>query len=155
MSGAALPGTALVDPTALPPAPLIRTWPDLETAVMNWLPTVLVGPEGAEVGFGTTLSFEDGGLYVRVTVIDAPNDGLTQQVVMDVDTFAPSRQVSYDLGKQVCYLLENARRIDGVLVDRLLTVSGPKRVPWDNSNTRRHLSRFRISTRRQEGAPSW
>lgn len=128
-------------------------WPDLETALMNWLQETVVLPDGGVLRTGTSLAFNEGESYIRVAVLDCPDDGLTQHATVEIDTFSPSRNLSYNLGRQVRRLLQTARRIDGVLVDRLLTVSGPKRVPWDNSNTRRHLARYRISTRRQEGAP--
>ena len=80
--------------------------------------------------------------------MDDPDDGYTRQALVDIDIFATTRAVAYALGEQTRGLMLSLRRLGGVTIDRTLTVSGPKRVPWDNTNLRRVLATYRISTRR-------
>lgn len=125
-------------------------FPDIETALVNGLPPLLVVPGGGTVSAGTTTpSNLDARLpFLRVTLVEDPDDGVTRQATVDIDIFGGTRAVAYALGEQTRGLMLSLRRLDGVTIDRVLTVSGPKRVPWDNTNIRRVLATYRISTRR-------
>lgn len=125
-------------------------FPDIETALVNGLPPLLVVSGGGSVTAGTTTpSNLDAKLpFLRVSVVEDPDDGYTRQATVDIDIFGATRAVAYALGEQTRGLMLSLRRLDGVTLDRVLTVSGPKRVPWDNTNIRRVLATYRISTRR-------
>lgn len=134
---------------------LDHDFPDIETALIRWIPTVVVVRDaagvlvpGAKVASDTVLELKTSVYFVRIAAVSLPNDGITQFVTVDVDTFAPTRGVSYDLGVQVGRKLRETRSINGVVIDDLSTVTGPRRLPWDNTNTRRHGATYRLSTRR-------
>lgn len=125
-------------------------FPDIEKALVEGLPPLLVVSGGGTVRAGTTLPSDlDAKLpFLRVTLVDDPDDAFTRQALVDIDIFAASRAVAYALGEQTRGLMLSLRRLGGVTIDQTLTVSGPKRVPWDNTNLRRVLATYRISTRR-------
>lgn len=133
----------------------MSVFPDLETALSNWALAVVTMPTGVVLSTGSVLDLPEGQCALRFTVVTDPDDGITRRALVDVEAFAPTRALGYNLGKQVHHRLTTARRVDGILVDRVLTVSGPSRRPWDNPNVRRFLSQYRISTRQEEGAPQW
>lgn len=124
-------------------------FPDLLVALLDWAEAELQAPPGLTLRVGTTLHLPNAqSCFARVRVVDIPNDGVTQRGLVDLDFFAPDRQASYDLGRQADRKLVAPRLAGGVLIDSVLTVSGPKWAPWDNTNTVRTLATYRISTRR-------
>lgn len=134
---------------------LDHDFPDMETALIRFFPGAIVVRDaagilipGATVASNTVLDLSKSEYFIRVAAISLPNDGVTQFVTVDIDTFAPTRAVSYDLGVQVGRKLRETRRISGVVIDDMSTVTGPRRLPWDNTRTRRHGATYRLSTRR-------
>lgn len=129
---------------------LADAFPDIESELVSGLPSLLVAPGGETISAGTVTpdDLEEVVPYVRVTVIDDPDDGITRRATVTFEHFAASRATAYALGEQTRGILLSKRAIGGLLIDKVLTVSGPKRVPWDNQNLRRFLSTYRISTRR-------
>lgn len=131
---------------------ILDPFPDLEAAFVGWLPGVLVSPGAVHAGlsFGPAEEADlnaDGGAFVRVTSVVAPDDMITKTSTVHFDFFAASRAVGYAVAGQVGGLLYSTRKVAGVVIDRV-TVSGPTEAPWDNSNIRRFLVITRISTRR-------
>ena len=131
---------------------ILDPFPDLEASFVSWLPGVLLpaGKIRAGLSFGPDEEDDlnaDGGAFVRVTNVVAPDDGFTKVSTVHFDFFAASRGVGYAVAGQVGGLLYNTRKVVGVVIDRV-TVSGPTEAPWDNSNIRRFLVTTRISTRR-------
>lgn len=130
-------------------------FPDLEKAGFMALRGLVVMPTGGTLTTGPDFSTDDSaGLtgknaHIAVVKRDDSDDTITMQAFLDIDVFAASRQVGYDVAEQVRGIMHSTRRLDGVVIDRVLTTSGPKQVPWDNSNVRRFSATYRISARRQ------
>lgn len=128
-------------------------FPDIETALIEGLPPLLVVPGGGVVKAGSVTDskltdYVAAGAFMRVGVIGGGDDGFTRRAEVDIEHFAASRARAYALAEQTRGILLSKRTIGGVVIDRLVTVSEPKRVPWDNVNIRRFLTTYRISTRR-------
>lgn len=86
--------------------------------------------------------------YVRVTVLNDVDDGVTRDLTIDTEVFCTSYARGMAIGERIRGILRTETRIAGVVLDRR-TTGGPKEVPWDDNNTiRRFLSTHRISTRR-------
>jgi hypothetical protein len=86
--------------------------------------------------------------FVRVTVLNDVDDGVTRTLTVDTEVFCTSYARGMAIGERIRGILRTETRIAGVVLDRR-TTGGPKEVPWDDNNTiRRFLSTHRISTRR-------
>lgn len=142
----------------------MEDFPPLEDALRVGLPQLLNG-QIVPVGYPNAVDTELTGItagtsipsdlasravagYVRPTVLDDPDDGITRIATVDIEVFC----TRYDRGKAIAErirgILLSERRVGGALLDRR-TTSGPKEVRWaDNDNVRRFLSTHRISTRR-------
>lgn len=132
---------------------LADPFPDAEGRLAVALPPLLTHPTGGTITSGTVTDskldqYVTAGAFLRVGVVDSSDDGITQRVLVDIEIFAASRAVAYALAEQIRGIMLSRREFDGMLVDQARTVSGPKRVPWDNNNIRRFLVTSRISTRR-------
>jgi len=127
--------------------------PVIETPLSWGLPPLFGVPGGGVVKAGSvtdsklTEHVASGG-FMRVGVVGGGDDGFTRRAEVDIEHFAATRSAAYALAEQTRGILLSKRTIGGVVIDRLVTVSEPKRVPWDNSNIRRFLATYRISTRR-------
>lgn len=135
---------------------LSTPFPDLEKALVLGLPGViqtLYGRTGLKAD--TSVPAEDilkpmlttG--FIRVHLLDDPDDDFTRRGLVDIDCFAGTRALAYAVAQEIRVALKVTRRMGDVTFDRVSTESGPKRVPWDSSNTtRRFLATYKISTRR-------
>lgn len=127
-------------------------FPDIEDRLIVGLPVLLAaaGMPGVVTGSSTPSDLTAAGVkgFLRIALVDDPDDSITRAAIVDIDCFATTRRVAYDVSQKVRGILMSARSVDGMVIDSLRTVSGPKRVPWDNSNIRRLLATYRISTRR-------
>jgi hypothetical protein len=86
--------------------------------------------------------------FIRPTVLDDPDDGVTRFATVDIELFITRYDRGMAISERIRGILRDERRIGGIVLDRRST-SGPKEVPWDdNDNVRRFLSTHRISTRR-------
>jgi hypothetical protein len=142
----------------------IKDFPPLQDALRVGLPQLLNG-QTVLVGFPTRVPVLLAGItsgtsipddlaakavagFVRPTVIDNIDDGVTQTAVVDVEFFCTRYDRGMAVAERIRGILLNERRVGGVVLDRR-TTSGPKEVRWDQNNTvRRFLSTGRISTRR-------
>lgn len=130
------------------------TFPDIEKALIVGIPVALAarGFEGvtakdtvpADSALASLLSAG----FVRVQLINDPDDFFTRFAEVNIECFASTRSVAYDVSEEIRDVLLSSRNLGGVVMDRIETTSGPKRVPWDNSNVRRFLSTYKIHTRR-------
>lgn len=131
---------------------LTDPFPDVETELILGLPPLLVIDGGGTIKAGSVTDNNltvdvSAGAFMRVGVLDDVGDHLTRRLTVDIEHFAATRRVAYALAEQTRGIFLSKRAIGGLLVDSV-TVSGPKRVPWDNTNIRRFLATYRISTRR-------
>jgi hypothetical protein len=133
---------------------LIEVFPDIEKALMDGLPPRLAELGRPGVGVGDSVpddaklaAFKNTG-FLRISLLDDPDNAITRIATVDIDCFAGTRSVAYDVSKKVRGILLSSRSLGGVTIDLVSTTTGPKRVPWDNANVRRLLSTYRISTRR-------
>lgn len=86
--------------------------------------------------------------FIRPTVLDDPDDGVTRYATVDIEFFCTRYDRGMAIAERIRGIVRDERRIGGVVLDRRRT-SGPREVPWDdNDNVRRFLSTHRISTRR-------
>lgn len=128
---------------------LIDPFPDIELALITGFKAKLVSTAGqVTVKNETPSNLEDALPFVAVSVLDDSDDDFTRRAQVDVDVYAATRADGYALSEQVRGLLKASARLGGVTIDRVLTTSGPKRVPWDNPGVRRFFATYRISTRR-------
>jgi len=132
---------------------LAKPFPDLELALIQGIPPLLAEMGKPDVKAGDTapsnLATVAAKGFVRVQVLSDPDDAFTRRATVDIDYFALTRAGAYDLGVKTHGILLSARSLGGVVLDRVETVSGPKRVPWGSQpEIRRFLSTYRISTRR-------
>lgn len=126
-------------------------FPDMEEALIYGLPPALeatYGRTGVTVGGNVPAALTGTSAFVRIQLLDDPDDGITRTAVVDVDVFAGTRSLAYDVAQEIRGVLGSVRALGGVLLDEVATESGPKRVPWDNQTIRRFLATYRISTRR-------
>lgn len=142
--------------------PVVEDFPPLLRAlVLNWAPLingqeVMVGAtpttlSGITVGYENPADLSAAAVagFIRFTMIDDVDDGITRFAVVDVETFTTSFSRGAAIAERNRGILLGVRRIGGVILDRSRTTSGPKEVRWDeNNNVRRFLSTHRISTRR-------
>lgn len=139
-------------------------FPPLQDALRVGLPQLLNGQEVlvgfpvrvpytiANVTSGTSLPLDleakSVAGFIRPTVLDNPDDGVTRLATVDIEFFCTRYDRGMAIAERISGILLSETRIGGVVLDRR-TTSGPKEVRWDdNDNVRRFLSTHRISTRR-------
>lgn len=139
-------------------------FPPLQDALRVGLPLLLNGQE-VPIGFPTVVQTELAGItagtslpsdlaaravagFIRPTVLDDPDDGVTRVAVVDIEVFCTRYDRGIAIMERIRGILRSETRIGGVVLDRR-TTSGPKEVRWDDNNSiRRFISTNRISTRR-------
>jgi hypothetical protein len=139
-------------------------FPPLQDALKVGLPTLLNG-KTVLVGFPNRVEYTMAGItsgtsiptdletkaalgFIRPTVLDDPDDGVTRIATVDIEFFCTRYDRGMAIAERIRGILRSERRIGGIVLDRRRT-SGPREVPWDdNANVRRFLSTHRISTRR-------
>ena len=115
----------------------------------NRVPTLLAGiTSGTSLPSSTDLAAKAVSGFIRPTVSDDEDDGVTRYLVLDVEVFCTRYDRGMAIAERIRGILRTETRIGGIVLDRRRT-SGPREVPWDDNNTiRRFLSTNRISTRR-------
>lgn len=130
---------------------LVLGWPALingQTVKVGSTVTVLDGIT-AGTDYGTDLAAKAVKGFVRFSLVDDPDDGITRFAVVDVETFTTTYSLGQAIAERNRGILLGVRSVGGVILDRRRTASGPKEVRWDeNNNVRRFVSTHRISTRR-------
>jgi len=142
----------------------VTDFPPLQDALRYGLPPLLNGNQ-VLVGFPNRVPYTMTGItsgtsipsdleakaalgFIRPTVLDDPDDGVTRFAVVDIQFFCTRYDRGMAISERIRGILRDERRIGGVILDRRRT-GGPKEVPWDDNDTVRcFLSTHRISTRR-------
>lgn len=87
--------------------------------------------------------------FVRVNDITNLDDRITSRHVVNVDVFAPTRDQARDLAERIrTFLLRYPHRSDTVIIDRVVTDSGPASRPWEDVGRHRYGASYQISARR-------
>lgn len=87
--------------------------------------------------------------FVLVALAGGSDNGVTDFSYLEIEVFAPTRPVAYALAEDIrARLLEAPHRVNGVLLDDVLTSIRPRRLPWANERIRRYAATYRISARR-------
>ena len=136
----------------MPPA----SWPDVEALVVSRVAPVVVAeldPLGDYRLDGGTDTPEDlaGRLWFRVGVVNGNDDGLTDTAIVDVEAFAPTRELAADLAlalRHAVHQLAGTGEV-GALVDSVRTVARPRFMPYANPNVYRFGATYAVATRLQ------
>lgn len=137
-------------------------FPDVQSALISGLPGLLNGQtvrylgndvelDGITVGETVPSPLDAPAVkgFVRVGLVDDPDNRITRFASIEIDVFTQSLGRSKAVAERIRGILREQRRIGGVVIDSCSTRSGPKRVPWDdNSKIRRVLATYVLSTRR-------
>lgn len=118
------------------------------TISINGTPTPLAGIKaGTETKDSLDADAVNG--FVRVTLIDDPDDGITRDATVDVEFFSTTYARGRAVSERIRGILRHEAKIGGVIIDRRITKSGPKEADWDeNQNVRRFIATYVLSTRR-------
>jgi hypothetical protein len=132
-------------------------YPDVESALLDWLEATYenLAPAvaGRRVDTVTPPNLQDllasDGLFFRVGLVTGRDDGVTDFSVVDIETFANSRDAAYAGARDVrSRLTEGPHRVGTVVLDRARTEEKPHRLPWEDENIWRFGATYRISARR-------
>lgn len=135
-------------------------WPDIEALVIRrLLPRVKDamdpdGTRGLDVDASVRTDDLDSGVwFVRVQAIGGADNGLTDRVRVDVETFAPQRADAMDLGhavRRIMHSLAGTADPDGAgLIDTVTTAQRPVVLPYRNDKTTRVGASYDVETRLQ------
>lgn len=130
------------------------TFPDVEAALMDWLKATF--PDLADggiidqhVGNDVPADVQARLPFVTVERVDGDDDFFTDYPEVDVEVFDSSRNGAYHLSEAIRQRLRDPLlNLAGVRVDRVLTSTGPRRLPWDADGTHRRGATYRLSIRR-------
>lgn len=87
--------------------------------------------------------------FIRPTVVNDPDDGVTRIATVNIEVFCTSYVRGMAIAEAIRSLMLGQQKIGGIVLDRRITTSGPREVPWDdNATIRRFMSTYRVSTRR-------
>ena len=124
-------------------------FPNVAKKLAEGLPSRLTPIAGVTFAAGTVVPASlTGIIFLRLTQVGGAADRITQYPLVHLDVFAQRYSHGYDVSVEAQELLLNSRRIGSLILDNVLCLSGPVEAPWDNTETRRLLSIYRISTRR-------
>lgn len=127
------------------PATPDRPFPDVEVALCDLIETLhpdLVGRTG-------TVGPPDDELFVQASLGGGADDGLTDESIVNVAVFAPTRSHAYAMAEVIRQAITRGPLIVGpVVIDRVTTEVKPRRLPWDNTSIRRIEATYRVSARR-------
>lgn len=133
-------------------------WPDLEALLLDRLvPLIASGlmpADAAILSASTDLPADLAGTWhLRVRVISGSDDGVTEQSRVDVDAFAPTREMAYDLAKLARTSMEGlaaTARVDGSgLIDGVSTTQRPVWVDYANPDIQCFQTAYVVSVRQQ------
>jgi hypothetical protein len=141
-------------PVATPDAPTVAqpvypAYADVERLLVAWLPSQLDGTRTV-----TDLPSNLGSVLPLVQVTRLGGADLQPSLdrpVVDIDCYATDRAGASDLAQKVrdlVRLLLPGQQVDGVLVARVDTVSGPSWRPYDNTSLRRFGASYQLITQR-------
>lgn len=126
------------------------SWPDVEALVVAYLEGALDGPEVAT----TTPADLEGRAFVKVTVQTGTDDGVNDRALVDVQSFAPSREGARNLAEDCRAAMHALVARDfsdngSELVDRVQTSLRPAWVDYKNPRIHRFVASYWLTTRPQ------
>lgn len=133
---------------------ILKPYPDTAEAVMllmeQWYPDEFgPQPDGFRTGRVFPPNVQGKLPFGRVTDIGGNDDGLTDYPLIDVDILAATFAQARDLSKGIqARLLGYPWRAGSTVIDKVRTAMRPHAVPWDDDNTFRFYSSYKISARR-------
>lgn len=109
----------------------MRPFTDPVPHVIAYLREVLALPPG-DVANATPEDLHEHEYFVRVLRGTADDDGITQRVLIDVDTFTLNYGQAFPFAERVLAELHqlSGQAADGLLIDRLVTVTGAAQKAW-------------------------
>lgn len=121
----------------------LTAFPDIESAVMELLADLATN--------GTVAPSDLTAPFNRITRYGGADNFITDTARVDVDSFAPTRQVAYALAESVRQrMLGFPWVLTNAVIDRVSTDAGPHEVAWGDPNVRRFTTAFQVLTRRHQ-----
>lgn len=119
-------------------------WPDIERAYV----TILRETVGVRVATDIPGDVETiPGGFIRVTRGPGSDDGITDQPLLDVETFHPERHEAERLAERARQAILASPNRAGTLIDAAVTASTPARVFY-SPNVERYVASYRLRLRR-------
>jgi hypothetical protein len=128
-------------------------WGDIEYAVVQWLKAQL--PPGVRLVNELPSDLAGSVPLVQVQVVPGGGgDRITDTVMIDVDSFAATRTLMWDLAEDVrtAMLAANGRAAAGIRFDTVDTESRPGYSSYANTAVRRAVATYRLTCRAQAPA---
>ena len=127
----------------------MRPFTDPVPHVIAYLREVLALPPG-DVANATPEDLHEHEYFVRVLRGTADDDGITQRVLIDVDTFTLDYGQAFPFAEWVLAELHHlsGQAADGLLIDRLVTVTGAAQKAWPVPTVTRVGLTVRVECRR-------
>lgn len=127
-------------------------WPDIELTVVAWL-TQQLGGIAVQTETDDTLA-DDVPLVQVQLVPGGSSDGVTEESVVDVTSWAADRAGMWALGKRAhaAMLRLSTQRVNGWAIDWVSVDNGLGEVPYSNPRLRRAIGTYRLTTRAQATA---
>lgn len=121
---------------------------DVEWVVVDYLRGQLAG--GVLVATALPSSLETRLPAVRATAGGGSDDTLTDSALIDVESFAATREDSQGLSEQVRAAMHSmtANESTGQLVDAVSTASRPVWVDYEHPRVQRYVAVYRVNLRR-------
>jgi hypothetical protein len=125
-------------------------WPNVERTVGNYLASVIEGRVVAVL----PARLEESLPVTRLTVASGDDDGITDSVLLDVETFGSSRFFMWELAEETrqAMLGLSGRAVDGELVDTVRTAVRPYPLDYGNPKVHRAVASYRLALRQTSAA---
>lgn len=123
-------------------------WPDIEKALVAHVREATGGKRAGTVVPGDVETLP---AFVRLARGPGSDDLVTDSPVVDVETFAPTKDAAAELAedlRQIFHAL-TGRKVSGVLVDKVRTSMSPSWVDYRNPSTNRYVASYSIEFRQQ------
>ena len=127
----------------------MRPFTDPVPHVIAYLREVLALPPG-DVANATPEDLHEHEYFVRVLRGTSDDDGITQRVLLDFDTFTRDYGEAYSFAETMAARMRelSGQAADGLLIDRVATVTGPIQKAWPVPAVTRVGQTFRVECRR-------
>lgn len=125
------------------------SWPQLEKVATEYL-TELTGRRTATRTPSDLDALAEEG-FIRVTRGPGSDDGVTDEPLLDVESFGTTETQAWELAEEARQGLHKlrGRSVNGVLVDTVSTATGPVLVDWGNPAIFRYVASYRFAFRKQ------
>jgi hypothetical protein len=124
------------------------SFPDVDKALVYLLADLVGGLEHA--GTETPSDLQNRLPYIRVGRVGGTSDEASDYPVVDVDYFSPlgSRDAAVDGAEAVRQRLTGSYHVvNGVVLDDVDCLTGPRELPWLGTGVRRFTGTYRVVTR--------